>query len=87
MLSVKLLNDGIIKVAEGNPGKCRPQCCHHDLCRHGYNVHVLEVVGRKTKPRVSVSGVQVNEDLQSFEVGPALDRSAFAGGDAEGESS
>lgn len=35
---------------------------------------------------LSLSGVQVNEDLQSFEVGPTLDRTAVAGSDASGES-
>ena len=35
---------------------------------------------------LSVSGVQVNEDLQSLEVGSTLDRSAVTGSDASGES-
>lgn len=36
--------------------------------------------------RLSLSGVQVNEDLPSFEVGPTLNRTAVAGGDSASES-
>lgn len=35
---------------------------------------------------VSTSGVQVDEDLQSSEVGPTLDGTAVTGGDTSGES-
>lgn len=35
---------------------------------------------------VPLSGVQVDEDLQSSEVGPTLDGTAVTGGDTSGES-
>ena len=34
----------------------------------------------------SLSGVQVDEDLQSIEVGPTLDRTEVSGSDTSGES-
>lgn len=34
----------------------------------------------------SLAGVQVNEDLQSSEVGPTLHRAALSGSDTAGES-